>query len=138
MRFSADPKLIVSAIDEILRYEPPISTTARFPKEDGVIGGCPYKGGDSLTVSLISANRDAAKFEDPHTFDIRRTGNAHLAFGAGAHICIGAPLARIEAQTAILRLLQAYPKLRKTKDGPPEWRAVAGVRGLARLDVVTE
>jgi cytochrome P450 len=133
-----DPHLIVSAVDEILRYEPPISTTARFPKDAGSVGGCPYKGGDALTVSLVASNRDPAKFKDPHAFDIRREGNAHLAFGAGAHICIGAPLARVEAQTAILRLLQTYPRLRKAEDGPADWRAVAGVRGLARLDVVSE
>lgn len=133
----ADPDLIVSAVDEILRYEPPISYTARFPKADGQVGGCPYKGGDALTVSLVAANRDPAKFDDPHTFDIRRKRNTHLAFGAGAHICIGAPLARVEGQMAILRLLQTYPNLRRADDAPPDWRAVAGVRGLSKLEVVT-
>jgi hypothetical protein len=133
-----EPGLISSTIDEILRYEPPITTTARFPRADGKVGGCPYKGGDALTVNLLAVNRDPKNFKEPHVFDIRRKRNNHLAFGAGAHICIGAPLARLEAQTAILRLLQTYPNLRRVEEGVPEWRVTPGVRGLARLDVLTE
>lgn len=133
----ADPSLINGAIEEILRYEPPISFSARFAKQAGAIGGCPYHKGDALVVSLISANRDDGKISDPHRFDIRRKPNPHLAFGAGAHICVGAPLARIEGQLAIMKLFERFPALRRASDAAPDWRAVPGIRGLARLDVVT-
>jgi cytochrome P450 len=76
-------------------------------------------------------------FENPHEFDIARRPNPHLAFGAGSHMCVGAPLARLEGQIAIQRLFERFPKLRRADEGPPEWRAVAGVRGLAKLDVLT-
>ena len=132
-----NPDLIAGAVEEILRFEPPISFTARFALGDGAIGGCPYHKSDGLTVNLLAANRDPDKFDDPHHFDIQRKRNPHMAFGAGAHICIGAPLARLEGQTAILRLIQRFPKLRRAETGAPEWRATIGVRGLARLEVLT-
>jgi cytochrome P450 len=132
---AADSALIAPAVDEMLRYEPPISTTARFVGHDGDIGGCPFHKGDGLAVSIIGANRDAAVFDDPHRFDIRRRPNPHLSFGAGAHMCVGAPLARAEGQEAIARLFARFPNLRRVDAGEPEWRAVAGVRGLARLEV---
>lgn len=131
-----DPSRIPTALEEVLRYEPPISFTARFAKTAGKIGGCPYHAGDALVVSLISANRDEERFDDPHSFDITRKPNPHMTFGAGAHICIGAPLARIEGQMAVGKLLQRFPNLRRADDGAPEWRVVPGVRGLARLDVL--
>lgn len=133
----AEPAKIGPAVDEILRFEPPISTTARFVDEGGVIGGCPFQKGDALGVSLLGANRDSAAFETPHKFDIARRPNPHLSFGAGAHMCVGAPLARMEGQEAILRLLQRFPTMRLAKpDAAPDWRAVAGIRGLNRLDVL--
>ncbi|MDI7775257.1 cytochrome P450 [Asticcacaulis sp. EMRT-3] len=131
-----NPALINGAVEEILRFEPPISYTARFTKHEGEIKGCPYHGGDALVVSLLAANHDPARFAEPHSFDISRKPNPHLAFGAGAHICIGAPLARIEGQLAIGRLLARFPHLRLRENGPADWRAVPGVRGLARLDVM--
>jgi cytochrome P450 len=133
----AEPNLIAPAVDEALRFEPPISMTARFPDHPGQIGGCPYKAGDALSVNLLAANRDPAVFENPHVFDIARRPNPHLAFGAGSHMCVGAPLARLEGQIAIQRLFERFPKLRRADEGPPEWRAVVGVRGLAKLDVLT-
>ncbi|MGE3303524.1 MAG: cytochrome P450 [Hyphomonadaceae bacterium] len=135
-KLAANPALIASAVDEALRYEPPITTTARFPHQDGAIGGCPYHKGDALTVSVLAANRDPAAFANPHRFDITRRPNPHLAFGAGSHMCVGAPLARIEGQAAIAGLLARFPDIRLAQEGRPEWRAVAGVRGLAKLDVL--
>jgi cytochrome P450 len=136
-KLRANPALVGSAVDEMLRYEPPIATTARFPNVDGQLAGCPYHKGDALTVSVLAANRDPAAFERPHEFDITRRPNPHLAFGAGSHMCVGAPLARMEGQAAIAGLFARFPNLRLAKEGAPEWRAVAGVRGLARLDVLT-
>ena len=132
-----DPRRIAGAVEEVLRFEPPISFSARFAKQDGEVSGCPYHKGDALVVSLIAANRDEARLSEPHRFDIARKPNPHLAFGAGAHICIGAPLARIEGQQAILRLFQRFPHVRPATAAPPDWRAVPGVRGLSRLDVAT-
>jgi cytochrome P450 len=137
-RILADPALIAPAVDEALRYEPPISMTARFPDADGVIAACPYRAGDALTVNLLAANRDPEMFRDPHAFEISRRPNPHLAFGAGSHMCVGAPLARLEAQAAILSLLQRFPDLRRAEDGPLHWRTTPGVRGLSRLDVTVE
>lgn len=136
-RIRENPAMIASAVDEMLRFEPPIATTARFPHQDGALSGCPYQKGDALTVSVLAANRDPAAFENPHEFDITRRPNPHLAFGAGSHMCVGAPLARMEGQVAISQLFARFPNLRLAEDKPPEWRAVAGVRGLARLDVLT-
>jgi len=131
-----NPALIAPAVDEVLRYEPPISTTARFVGHAGALGGCPFHKGDGLAVSIIGANRDATMFDNPHQFDIRRRPNPHLALGAGAHMCVGAPLARAEGQEAISRLFAQFPTLRRADNDPIAWRAVAGVRGLARLDVI--
>jgi hypothetical protein len=133
-----NPALTATAVDEALRFEPPISTTARFPKDGGTLGGCPYHGGDALTVSLLAANRDPGAFAEPHAFDITRRPNPHLSFGAGSHMCVGAPLARIEGQVAIAKLFERFPKIRRADLGPVEWRAVAGVRGLTRLDVLVD
>jgi cytochrome P450 len=130
-----NPALIATAVDEALRYEPPISTTARFPNKAGELGGCPYHAGDALTVSVLGANRDPAAFENPHTFDITRRPNPHLSFGAGSHMCVGAPLARMEGQISVAKLFARFPKLRRVDEGAVEWRAVAGVRGLAHLNV---
>ena len=133
----ADAALWPAAVEEILRYEPPIATTARFSKTEGAVAGCPYHAGDGLAVSLIAVNRDPAKFADPHCFDVTRKPNPHMAFGAGSHICIGAPLARIEGQIALSRLLARFPDLRPADpSAPPAWRAILGARGLSQLDVV--
>jgi hypothetical protein len=134
----ADPSIWPTAVEEILRFEPPISTTARFSKAEGAVAGCPYHAGDGLAVNLMAVNRDPAKFDDPHRFDVTRKPNPHMAFGAGAHICIGAPLARIEGQIALSRLFGRFPDLRLVEpEAPPAWRAILGARGLSNLDVIT-
>ncbi len=133
---AADPALWPGAVEEILRYEPPIATTARFSRADGAIAGCPYHKGDGLAVSLLAVNRDPAKFADPNRFDVTRKPNPHMAFGAGTHICIGAPLARVEGQIALARLFERFPALRLADpEAPPAWRGILGARGLQELDV---
>jgi hypothetical protein len=82
------------------------------------------------------ACREPAVFEEPHRFDITRRKSPHVAFGGGAHICIGAPLARLEAQVALSRLFERFPDLSLADPGaPPQWRALPFFRGLERLDV---
>ena len=89
-----------------------------------------------MTLLLRAANRDPEVFDDPHCFDVSRTKKPHVAFGGGAHICIGAPLARLEAQVALVRLFDRFPTLRLADpDAEPQWRRLPFFRGLERLDV---
>ncbi|MEH7249463.1 cytochrome P450 [Neobacillus niacini] len=102
-----DPSLISLAIEEILRLYASIYRTTRFALEDVTIQGKEIKAGEELSLWISSANRDADKFENPHQFDMGRGRNNHISFGKGIHLCIGAPLARLEAEIAIKNLLAA-------------------------------
>jgi cytochrome P450 len=133
-KLRADPKLIAAAVEEILRWDPPITMTGR-------VASCPMQIRDravapreSLISVLRAANRDPTVFEDPERFDITRKHAPHMAFGGGAHICIGAPLARMEGQAALWKLFARFPDL---KLAPQEltYRPLPGFRGLDRLIV---
>ncbi|GIF15438.1 cytochrome P450 family protein [Actinoplanes teichomyceticus] len=137
-RLRADRALLPGAIEEFLRYEGPVETaTFRIATEDVEIGGVTIPAGDPVVVVLLSANRDADHF--PHADELRldRPPAHHLAFGHGIHYCLGAPLARLEAQIAFTALLDRHPDLRL---GVPvhqlRWRPGLVVRGLERLPVV--
>jgi len=135
-KLKADPSLINSAVEEVLRYESPVDITGRIAPRDMEIGGCPVKQRQSLFMSLRGANRDPQAFPDPHRFDIARKDAPHVAFGGGLHLCIGAPLARLEAQVALLTLFERFPKLRLAQpDARPQWRAMPFFRGLKELIV---
>ncbi|MEO8812926.1 MAG: cytochrome P450 [Caulobacteraceae bacterium] len=137
-KLRADPSLIGAAVEEILRYEPPVDATGRIASRDMEIGGCPVHKTQSMLLSLRGANRDPEAFDDPHRFDITRKKIPHVAFGGGAHICIGAPLARLEAQVALTRLFERFPDIRLADpDANPVWRTLPFFRGLERLDVLT-
>ncbi len=136
-KLRADPSLISAAVEEILRFEPPVDITGRVASRDLDLGGCPVRATQSMLLSLRGANRDPAVFDDPHRFDITREKRPHVAFGGGAHICIGAPLARLESQVALTRLFERFPDLRLAEpDAPPKWRSLPFFRGLERLDVL--
>jgi cytochrome P450 len=136
-KLHADPSLIGAAVEEVLRFEPPVDVTARIASRDMEIGGCPIHPRQSMVLSLRGANRDPEVFEDPHRFDITRKKIPHVAFGGGAHICIGAPLARLEAQVALPRLFERFPDMRLADpNAPPAWRTLPFFRGLQRLDVL--
>jgi cytochrome P450 len=130
-----DPSLITSAVEEILRCESPVVQTTRIPMTPAAFGGCPIDRGESVLASLAAANRDPDRHAEPDRFDITRPDAHHHSFGGGAHFCLGAPLARLEAQLAIPALLQRFPRLRLA-DEPLEWRAIPGFRGLVRLPVL--
>ncbi len=135
-KLKADPKIINGLVEEVLRYEPPVDITGRIGSGDRAVGGCPVHAGQSLMVSLRGANRDPEVFDDPHRFDVTRKHRPHVAFGGGAHICIGAPLARLEAQVALPKLFDRFPNLRLADpDAAPQWRTLPFFRGLEHLVV---
>jgi cytochrome P450 len=135
-KLKAEPAIVNAVVEEVLRYEPPVDITGRIASKDLEFAGCPVKPGQSLTVFLRAANRDPEAFEDPHSFDVSRKHKPHVAFGGGAHICIGAPLARLEAQVALVKLFERFPDLRLADpDAEPQWRNLPFFRGLERLEV---
>jgi cytochrome P450 len=135
-KLRADPSLIGSAVEEVLRYESPVDITGRIAPRDLVIGGCPVRQSQSIFTSLRAANRDPEAFPDPHRFNITRSDAPHVAFGGGLHLCIGAPLARLEAQVAILSFFHAFPNVRLADPAlKPEWRSMPFFRGLRVLPV---
>jgi cytochrome P450 len=109
----ADPALIPAAVEESLRLEPAAAAVDRYATADAPMGGVLVRAGDQVTVSITAANRDPATFSDPDRFDIRRpNAGRHLAFAHGPHFCIGAHLARLEAQVATHTMLERLPGLR--------------------------
>jgi cytochrome P450 len=137
LKLAADPALWPNAVEEALRYEPPVDFTWRIASRDLTLSGCPVGKASALNVFLRSANRDEAAFPNADLFDVTRPRAArHLAFGGGAHICPGAPLARMEAKHLLSRLFARFPNLRfASPDAPQHWRRLPGFRGLERLDV---
>lgn len=137
-KLRADPGIINGLVEEVLRYDPPVDNTGRIASRELELGGCPFHAGQSLSVSLRAANRDPEVYDDPNRFNVTRKHRPHVAFGGGAHICIGAPLARLEAQVALVRLFDRFPGLRLAEpDAVPAWRALPGFRGMERLPVRT-
>ena len=132
-----NPALWPNVVEEALRHEPPVDFTWRIASRDLDLSGCPVSRGAAFNVFLRSANRDEAAFPRADEFDVTRKGAArHLAFGGGAHICPGAPLARMEARHVLQRLFTRFPRLRLSDpDGPPHWRKLPGFRGLENLPV---
>ncbi len=136
-KLKADPGIINQAVEEVLRFDPPVEITARITPRDMEVGGCPMKARQQMISLLRAANRDPDVFENPDAFDISRKPGPHLAFGGGAHICIGAPLARLEAQAALAKLFQRFPGLRLARpDEAPPKRTLPFFNGFQRLDVV--
>ncbi|MFD5976238.1 cytochrome P450 family protein [Streptomyces bacillaris] len=133
----AEPGLLEGAVEEMLRYDGPVETaTFRFTREEITVGSTVIPYDEPVLVALASGGRDPEKFTDPDTFDIRRAPQGHLAFGHGAHYCLGAPLARMEARIAIGALLERCPELaRDPAGGEPEWLPGLLMRGVRRLPV---
>jgi cytochrome P450 len=123
-RLRSDPALAASAVEECLRFEGPIGMTSRVLHADAEIGGRVVPKNTTLWLSLWSANRDPAQFSAPDRFDIARTPNPHLAFGAGTHACLGMHLARMEAQEALGALAARTRELTR-EAAPLAWGASA-------------
>lgn len=125
------------AIEELLRYTSPLDVASqRFAREELSIDSVTIPQGDIVVAMLGSANHDETQFRHPETLDLTRESNRHVAFGQGVHFCLGAPLARLEGQIALLTLIRRYPDLRLVSN--PEslrWRKSLIVRGLEKLPV---
>ena len=130
-----NPEMIRSAIEELLRYESPVQFTARVLKEDIELCGQEIRKGWTILCMLGAANRDPKQFKEPDRLDLKRLNNQHLAFSAGIHFCIGAQLARLEGQVAILNLVRRFPKMRLA-GLKPQWAPTFGFRGLKTLPVI--
>lgn len=134
-RLRENPQLIESAIEEALRYDSP--TQAPNPQvatDDLKIGGRKISRGEVVTVLIGAANRDPAKFPDPDRFNVSRADGEHLAFSHGAHYCLGASLARLQAQIAVGAIVRRMPRLRLATD-QLKWKTMGRFRGLESLPV---
>jgi cytochrome P450 len=133
-RLRTDPQQISTAVEELLRYDSPIQHQTRCAAEDLEIAGTSVKKDDRVIPLLGSANRDPATFPEPDRLDLGRDPNPHLAFGFGPHFCLGAPLARLEAQIAVLAILQRWPTLQLINP-QPHFRHHTSQRNPVRLDI---
>jgi cytochrome P450 len=136
-RLRADPALIPSAVEEMLRYVNPVSNaTFRCATEPVELGGVSIGRGDPVLVSLSGANRDPARFGDPDQLDLGRDSSGHLAFGHGIHYCLGAPLARLEAGIAVSGLLARFGSISLAVPAASlRWRPSTLIHGLEALPV---
>ena len=130
-----NPALIEGAVEEILRADSPVQFTVRTALADVEVGGVGIKAGESVFVYLALANRDPALWADAERLDVRRERAAQLSFGFGVHLCIGAPLARLEARAGLAALLERFETVR-FGEGPRPRTAAALLRGFQRLPLV--
>ena len=137
VKLRADPELVGSAVEELLRFVSPAETaTERYASEDVTIADVRIHRGDLVLAVLASANRDASHFDDPDRLDLARTPNRHLAFGQGLHYCLGAALSRLEAQIVIGSLVRRAPKLAlAVEPASLMWRRSSIIRGLEALPI---
>jgi cytochrome P450 len=130
---AADPARAPLVVEETLRYDPPVQLVGRVAAADMTIGDADVPAGDVMMLLLAGAQRDPAEFDRPETFDPDRKILRHLGFGRGAHYCLGAPLARLEAGTALAAITARFPDARLT--GEPQYKANVTLRGLSELTV---
>lgn len=136
-KLRAAPDLITPAVEELLRYDPPVQINARSATQDMTLHGRPIRKGQGMILLIASANHDASVFKQPEVLDITRQASAHMAFGRGIHYCLGAPLARLEARIAIGMLLQRFATLDCLTDHPT-FRDNVVLRGLVALPICAQ
>ncbi|MBU8812042.1 cytochrome P450 [Mycolicibacterium goodii] len=132
----ADPELTANTIEEILRFDGPVNiATMRFTAADVDVDGVVIPANETVLISLLSANRDQARFDDADHFDVERNTRGHIAFGHGIHYCLGAPLARMEGITAIGRLIQRYDRISLDRTAELRYHNGTLMHGLKSLPV---
>jgi cytochrome P450 len=134
-RLVAEPSPAKSVVEEMLRFDTPVQRASRVALTDIEIAGRPVRTGELIVVLIAAANRDATRFSDPDRFWAARPDPGHLAFAAGAHYCVGATLARVEAEIAMSRLAIRIPELRLAQDEDLAHRPNVILRGLQHLPV---
>lgn len=130
-----EPDLLPGAIEETLRFRPPLHTLPRVAKVDTTLNGQKIAAGQSVMPWFASANRDEAQFPNADTFDIRRSPNRHLGFGYGIHFCLGAPLARLEGNIALKALLTRLPNIRRIREVPLEPKESVLIYGMKHIPI---
>ena len=131
-KLKKDPALIENAVEEMLRFDSPVINSGRIANRDVNIGGCPVHKGESLNTSLAAANHDPEVYPEPTRFDIERKDTHHQSFGGGRHLCLGSHLAPLEAQEAILGLLERFPDLQHSTQGYT-YHAIPSFRGMSNF-----
>ena len=134
-RLRGDDSIDEVAIEELLRFDPPVHLTARVALHDVEVSGKQIAAGEHVVCLLAAANRDPGVFAEPDRLDVLRQPNPHLSFSAGIHFCLGAALARIEGQIAIGSLVRRFPRIALAEGGELEWRTTITLRGLTSLPV---
>ena len=135
-RLLAEPTLIASAVEEMLRFEGPTGAVVRVVKEQFALRGKVLGEGDRVYAMVNAANHDPAVFDAAAEFDIGRSPNRHLTFNHGIHFCLGAPLARAEARIAISRLFARFPDVAMATD-TVEYMDTLTMRGVREMPMVT-
>lgn len=133
-RLRRDPSLLPGAVEEMLRYEPPIIFVSRVALADARLADVPLRRGELFHLGLASANRDPERYADPDRFDVGRADNKHLTFGWGMHFCLGASIARMEGQVAFETLLRRFARI-ELVGPPPPWAPATALRTLERFPV---
>jgi cytochrome P450 len=127
-----NPAVVPAAIEEMLRFDSPVQAVVRIARESTTIGEKQIDQGDVLMMMLGAANHDPEQFREPDSFEPTRDPNRHLSFGMGPHFCLGAPLARLEAEVAFNALLDRYASIGRG-EGDPERGGTLLLRGLTKL-----
>jgi len=135
-RLKDDPSLIPNAVDELLRYDSSVQMTGRVTNTEVEVGGVTLAAGESVLMLLGAANRDPAQYADPDRLDVGRQNIRPMSFGGGIHHCLGAQLARLEAELVFAALIERMPNLTLPEKDTPAWRRSFTLRGLRRLPAV--
>jgi len=131
-----NPDLAAGAVEETLRFDPPVTMTPRFALVDTGIGGVPIPRGSAVWPVMGAANRDPEQFPNPDTYDITRSPNDHLAFGEGIHFCIGNPTARLQGRLMAASIFHRFPNMRIVPGFVPTYRGTAMSRSMAQLRLI--